>query len=130
MIASAGRKVAGVAQDIPLQEVEGPDHGRLLVLGWGGTYGALTTAVRREQARGRSVALAHLRYLNPLPRNLGELLGRYEKVLVAELNGGQLRNLVRGEFLVDAVGLNKMTGRPFTVGEVVEAIEKNLEPGS
>jgi len=128
MIRIRAAKVAGVAQDIPLQTVEGPDHGRLLVLGWGGTYGALTTAVRREQARGRSVALAHLRYLNPLPRNLGELLGRYEKVLVAELNRGQLRNLVRGEFLVDAVGLNKMTGRPFTVGEVVEAIEKNLDP--
>jgi 2-oxoglutarate ferredoxin oxidoreductase subunit alpha len=126
MIRIRAQKVAGIAQDIPPQKVEGPDRGRLLVVGWGGTYGALTTAVRRVQARGRSVALAHLRYLNPLPRNLGELLGRYDKVLVAELNRGQLRNLIRGEFLVDTAGLNKMTGRPFTVGEVVEAIEKAL----
>jgi 2-oxoglutarate ferredoxin oxidoreductase subunit alpha len=122
------QKVAGIAQDIPLQTVEGPERGPLLVLGWGGTYGALTTAVRRVQARGKPVALAQLRYLNPWPRNLGELLQRYDKVLVAELNRGQLRKQIRGEFLIDAAGFNKMTGRPFTVGEVVEAIEKALEP--
>jgi 2-oxoglutarate ferredoxin oxidoreductase subunit alpha len=126
MVELRARKVAGVAQDIPPQEVEGPKEGRLLVLGWGGTYGALATAVRQLWQYGGSVAHAHLRYLNPLPADLGELIARYDKVLVAELNCGQLRARIRSEFLVDAEGLNKVTGRPFTVTEVVEAIERSL----
>ncbi len=127
MIRLRAAKVAKIAEDIPLQEVEGPPDGRLLVLGWGGTYGALTTAVRQCASRGASVAHAHLRYLNPLPANLGELLGRYQRVLVAELNCGQLRSILRGQYPVDAVGLNKTTGRPFAVAEVVAAIEEALQ---
>lgn len=126
MIDLRARKVASIAKDIPPQTVEGPESGRLLVLGWGGTYGALATAARRFWRRGESVAHAHLRYLNPLPANLGELLRRYDKVLVAELNRGQLRSLVRAEYLVDAQGLNKTTGRPFTVAEIVAGIEHTL----
>jgi 2-oxoglutarate ferredoxin oxidoreductase subunit alpha len=126
MVELRARKVAGIAEDVPCQEVEGPERGRLLVLGWGGTYGALTTAVRQVQQRGMPVALAHLRYLNPLPRNLGEILARYDQVLVAELNRGQLRNLIQAEFRTVTTGLNKMTGRPFAVGEVVRAIEEAL----
>lgn len=120
-------KVAGIARDIPPQRVEGRQRGRLLVLGWGGTYGALATAVRTLWERGAPVAHAHLRYLNPFPANLGDLLRRYDKVLVPELNRGHLRALIRAEYLVDAVGLNKISARPFTVAEVLDAIERCLD---
>ena len=126
MVNTRARKVANVAHDIPLQEVTGPERGRLLVVSWGGTYGACATAVREVQESGSSVAHCHLRYLNPFPRNLGEILNRYETVLVPELNRGQLRLLLRGEFLVDAIGLNKIKGKPFTVAEVVDKIHELL----
>jgi 2-oxoglutarate ferredoxin oxidoreductase subunit alpha len=126
MVDLRARKVALIAADVPPQEVEGPQSGRLLVLGWGGTYGALATAVRQCWAEGAAVSHAHLRYLHPLPSNLGELLRRYDRVLVAELNRGQLRSVIRSEYLVDAKGLNKTSGRPFTVAEVVAAIEEAL----
>jgi 2-oxoglutarate ferredoxin oxidoreductase subunit alpha len=126
MVDLRARKVAQIADGLPPQQVEGPARGRVLVLAWGGTYGAIATAVRNLWERGASVAHAHLRYLNPLPANLGEILRRYDRVLVPELNRGQLRNLVRAEFLVDAVGLNKTSGRPFAVHEVAEAIEKEM----
>jgi 2-oxoglutarate ferredoxin oxidoreductase subunit alpha len=126
MVNVRAQKVAGIARELPPQQVEGPAEGRVLVLGWGGTYGAIATAVRQLWQRGESVAHAHLRYLNPLPSDLGEILRRYDRVLVPELNSGQLRKLIRAEFLVDAVGLNKTTGRPFAVREVLDAIEKLL----
>ncbi len=119
-------KVAGIALDVPQQAVVGPEQGKLLVLSWGGTYGACITAAREAQARGLSVAHAHLRYLNPFPSNLGELLARYEQVLIPELNLGQLRLLVRGTFLVDAVGLNKVQGKPFSVQEIGRKIDEML----
>lgn len=122
MVKLRAEKVARIAADIPPQSVVGPDEGELLVLSWGGPYGACATAVRRMQKQGRSVAHAHLRYLNPLPGNLGELLGRYQKVLIPELNLGQLRQLIRAEFLVDAIGFNKVKGRPFAVGEIADKI--------
>jgi len=127
MVDLRAEKIAGIARDLPPQAVEGPASGRVLVLGWGGTYGAIATAVRRLWEQGAPVAHAHLRYLNPLPANLGDLLRRYDKVLVPELNNGQLRLLLRGRFLIDAAGLNKLTGRPFTAAEVVEGIEKQLK---
>jgi len=127
MVNTRARKVALVANDIPLQEVSGPQRGKLLVVSWGGTFGACATAVRDVQDAGGSVAHCHLRYLNPFPRNLGELIGNYEKVLVPELNRGQLRMLLRAEFLVDAVGLNKIKGKPFIVEEIVEEIQAMLE---
>lgn len=126
MINTRARKVAGVANDIPEQEVDGPTSGKLLVVSWGGTYGACATAVRDVCVEGGSVAHCHLRYLNPFPRNLGEILGRYEKVLVPELNRGQLRMLLRAEYLVDAIGLNKIKGKPFTVSELVGKINELL----
>jgi 2-oxoglutarate ferredoxin oxidoreductase subunit alpha len=126
MVDLRARKVATVAGDIPLQEVDGPSQGKLLVMSWGGTYGACATAVRRAQARGGSVAHVHLRYLNPFPRNLGEIISRYEKLLIPELNKGQLRLLIRGEFLTDAVGLNKVQGKPFSVAEVESRIDEML----
>jgi len=126
MVDLRARKVAGIAKDLAPLKVEGPSEGRVLVLGWGGTYGALATAVRLMWQHGQPVAHAHLRYLNPLPANLPDILARYDRVLVAELNCGQLRKLVRAEYLVDAAGLNKTTGRPFAVREVVDAIEDLL----
>lgn len=124
MIETRAKKVAGIANDIPPQAVEGPAEGDLLVLGWGGTYGALATAVREMWQTGQSVALAHLRYLNPLPANLGELLSRYDRVAVAELNQGQLRARLRAEYLVDAFGLTKTSGRPFSVAELVSGLNE------
>jgi 2-oxoglutarate ferredoxin oxidoreductase subunit alpha len=126
MVHIRARKVALVADDVPLQTVSGPESGDVLVVGWGGTYGSLATAVRRLNNAGHKVAHAHLRYLNPLPRNLGEILGRYKKVLVPELNLGQLRMVLRAEFLIDAIGLNKVKGKPFTVGEVEAKIRELL----
>lgn len=126
MVHLRARKVARIAEDIPLQEVQGPARGRVLVVSWGGTFGACATAVDRVRDEGHAVAHCHLRYLNPLPRNLGELLGRYDRVLVPELNLGQLLLLLRGRYLVDAVGLNKVRGKPFTVQEVAERIRELL----
>ena len=94
------------------------------MLSWGGTYGACRTAVLRCQSAGLQVAHAHCRWLNPFPKNLGELLNRYERVLIPELNTGQLRLLIRNEFLVDAIGLNKVKGKPFQVGEIEAKIKK------
>jgi 2-oxoglutarate ferredoxin oxidoreductase subunit alpha len=122
MVRTRARKVANVARTIPKQQVTGPVSGRLLVLSWGGTYGACATAVDHARQEGGSVAHCHLRYLNPFPSNLGEILKLYEKVLIPELNCGQLRMLIRNEFLVDAVGLNKVQGRPFSVGEIIKKI--------
>jgi 2-oxoglutarate/2-oxoacid ferredoxin oxidoreductase subunit alpha len=122
MVNTRAQKVANAAKLLPPQQVMGPSRGDLLVLSWGGTYGAVMTAVRQAQEEGRQVAHAHLRYLNPFPSNLGDLLGRYERVLIPELNCGQLRMLIRSRFLVDAQGLNKVKGKPFTVGEVLDSI--------
>lgn len=126
MVRTRAQKIANIAKEIPLLEVNGPAEGDLLAIGWGGTYGAIVTAVQRAQRKGYKVAQAHLRYLNPMPRNTGEVLKRYRKVLVPELNTGQLRLLLRGEFLVDAVGLNKIQGRPFLVSEIEAKIEQLL----
>jgi 2-oxoglutarate/2-oxoacid ferredoxin oxidoreductase subunit alpha len=122
MVNTRAKKVADIAENIPLQEVKGPTSGDLLVISWGGTYGACATAVDRAQAAGKSVAHAHLRYLNPFPKNLGDLLRSYKKVLVPELNMRQLNLLLRGKYLVDCIGYNKVQGKPFSVGELVSKI--------
>jgi 2-oxoglutarate/2-oxoacid ferredoxin oxidoreductase subunit alpha len=124
MINIRAQKVANVANMIPPQQVDGPERGELLVLSWGGTYGSCHTAVQQAQADGLSVAHCHLRHMNPLPANLGEILGRYEQVLVPELNMGQLRSVIRARFLVDAIGYNKVKGKPFAVGELVDKIKE------
>jgi 2-oxoglutarate ferredoxin oxidoreductase subunit alpha len=122
------QKVAGIAGDIPELEVDDPDSdASVLVLGWGGTYGPIAAACRRVRDGGRSVAHAHLRHLNPFPRNTGEVLRRYERVLVPEMNLGQLLKLVRAEFLVDAVGYNRVRGLPLRAAEVAEAIEALID---
>jgi 2-oxoglutarate ferredoxin oxidoreductase subunit alpha len=126
MVRMRARKVAGIAADIPELHVDDPDGAELLVLGWGGTYGPITAAVRRLRRDGRKVAQAHLTYLNPFPRNTGEVLRRYPKVLIPEINLGQLVKLVRAEFLVDAAGYHRVSGQPFRSDELAEAIEAML----
>jgi len=122
MVRLRAAKVAGIAADIPELAVDDPDAADTLVLGWGSTYGAIGAAARRVRATGRKVATAHLRHLNPFPRNTGEVVRAYEKVLVPEMNLGQLRMLVRSEFLVDAAGYNKVRGRPFRAAELADAM--------
>ena len=120
-------KVAGIANDIPLLEVDDPDGADTLVLGWGSTYGPIGAAVKRVRREGVNVARTHLHYLNPFPRNTGEVLRRYDKILVPEMNLGQLLKLVRAEFLVDAVGYNRVRGLPFKASELAEAIVAVVE---
>ncbi len=123
-------KIAGIAHDIPDLEVYGDQEGDLLVLGWGSTYGAIRVAVDRMRLRGYNVSQAHLRYLNPMPRNIAEVLGRFRRIAVPELNMGQLSRLIRSEFLVDAIGWNKIQGMPYTAGELETLIEGVLAPGA
>jgi 2-oxoglutarate/2-oxoacid ferredoxin oxidoreductase subunit alpha len=115
-------KVARVVESVPDQEVLGEPSGELLVVSWGGTYGSVRTAVERMQDEGASVSHVHLRYLNPMPRNLGDIVRRFKRVLVPELNLGQLQMVLRAKYLVDARGLHKLQGKPFAVAEVMKAI--------
>jgi len=120
------QKVEKVAERVPPIEPYGDPSGELLILGWGGTYGSIVSAVDQARADGKSVSAAHLRYLNPMPSNLGDLLGRFKRVLIPELNTGQLRPLIRAKYLVDARGLNKVQGKPLLVEELLDAIELML----
>ena len=115
-------KVAGIAKSMPPQEITGERTGKLLVIGWGGTYGAITTAVEGLRAEGFSVSSTHLRYLNPLPPDLGEIIKGFDQVLIPELNMGQLSLVIRGNYLVDAKSMTKVKGRPFKVSELREQI--------
>jgi len=126
MVRLRAAKVAGAAVDIPDLTVDGPEAGDLLVVGWGSTFGAIATAVERVRRRGGKVARAHLRALHPLPRNTGDVLKRYRRVLVPELNEGQLQLLLRAACLVDSVGLHKVQGRPFLAGEIEAKIDELL----
>jgi 2-oxoglutarate ferredoxin oxidoreductase subunit alpha len=126
MVRLRAQKVAGIASDIPELGVDDQDRARLLVLSWGGTYGPVAAGVRRVRKDGGKVAHAHLKHLNPFPRNTGEVLKRYERILIPEINLGQLLQLVRAEFLVDAVGYNRVRGLPLRASEVEEAIRVML----
>ena len=119
-------KIDKIADTIPPVEPHGAPSGELLVLGWGGTYGSIFTAVNRAREQGKSVSALHLRHLSPMPKNLGEVVKRFKRVLVPELNTGQLRMLIRSQFLVDAKGLNKIQGKPFLIEELEQAIELML----
>ena len=117
-------KIAGIADDIPELEVAGPAEGDLLILGWGSTYGSIRSAVERLQAKGHSVAHAHLRYLNPFPRNTGDVVKAYKRVMIPEINLGQLSMLIRARYLVDAQGYNKVRGKPFRISEIEAEAER------
>ena len=119
-------RIEGIADDIPLVEVDGDGSADLLLVGWGSTRGAIQSAVERARTRGRKVDRIHLTHLNPFPANLGEVLARYRKVIVPELNTGQLTRLLRADFLVDARCLPKVQGLPFTTSEIDDAIEEAL----
>ncbi len=121
------QKIDNIAETIPLLEVHGDDSGELLVLGWGSTYGAVTSAVDQCREKDMGVSSAHLRYLDPMPKNTGEVLQRFKRVLVPEMNLGQLVKHVRAEYLIDAVGLNKVQGKPFMIREIVAKIEELLD---
>ncbi|HEY1702023.1 MAG TPA: 2-oxoacid:acceptor oxidoreductase subunit alpha [Trebonia sp.] len=125
MVRTRQAKVDGIAASIPPLEVDDPDgDAKVLVLGWGGTYGSIGAGVRQARRAGHKVAQAHLRHLNPFPSNLGEVLRSYDKVLVPEINLGQLALLLRGKFLVDVISYNKVRGLPFQASELAEAIEE------
>jgi 2-oxoglutarate ferredoxin oxidoreductase subunit alpha len=115
-------KIAGIASDIPPTEVDDDEGAKVLVIGWGSTYGAIAAGVQRVRARGHKVAQAHLTHLNPFPADLGDVLGRYDRVLVPEVNLGQLSRLLRAEYLVDAISLTQVSGIPFRAAAMESAI--------
>jgi 2-oxoglutarate ferredoxin oxidoreductase subunit alpha len=127
MVRIRAEKVARIARDIPPVEVDDPDDADLLVLGWGSTWGSIQAAVRRVRAGGKQVAHAHLVHMNPFPENLGEVLSGYRKILVPEMNLGQLSRLVRAEYLVDAQTLSKVQGVPFSATEIEARILEMLD---
>jgi len=127
MVRLRAEKVRRVAQEIPPTTVNGPAAGDLLVVGWGSTYGTITAAVEEVQQSGKAVASVHLRHLNPLPPDLGQILRQYERILVPEINSGQLVRILRAEYLVDAVGFNRVRGLPLSTEELREAIEQLLK---
>src|SRR3984885_7717366 len=120
-------KVARVAQDIGELDLSGPESGDVLVVGWGGTYGALRQAQKAVAAQGKKVSHAHLRWLSPLEQGLAKIIHNFKHVIVAELNMGQLRTIIRATFLIDAVGFNKIQGQPFKVRDVIAAVESQLD---
>jgi len=126
MVKLRQEKIDRVADSIPELEVFGEPTGKVLVLGWGSTYGSITSAVERLQREGRSVSSAHLRYLNPFPKNLGEVLNSFERVIIPEMNLGQLATMIRAKYLIDAVAFSKVKGRPFQIREIIEKVEEYL----
>ena len=117
-------KIDGIAADIPPLEVDDPDgDARVLVLGWGSTFGSIGAAVRRVRLAGGAVAQAHLRHLSPFPANLGDVLKRYDKVLVPEINTGQLALILRGRYLTDVISYNRVRGLPFRASELSGVIQ-------
>ena len=126
MVKLRQEKVDRAVQDVPLVEVMGEKTGKVLVLGWGSTFGSITSAVEKMQREGKSVSCAHLRHLNPFPRNLGEVLGGFETVIVPEMNLGQLCTMIRARYLVNAIPFSKVKGRPFQIREIVRKVEEYL----
>ena len=124
MVRLRAAKVEAIAQDVPDAIPAGDPDGDLLLVGWGSTYGSITAALRSVREKGRRVGHVHLRHLNPLPKNLGEVLKRYKKVIVPEMNMGQLVWVLRAKYLVDAEGFNKIQGKPFKVSEIEAKIEE------
>ncbi len=127
MVRLRAEKVARIAQSIPPVQVNGPSRGKLLLVGWGGTYGAITAAVRELNSQGYDVAQIHLRHLNPFPSNLGDVLRSYEKVLVPELNTGHLTQILRAEYLIPAQCFSKVAGQPFRISEIVNKVRAVLD---
>ncbi len=126
MVKMRAKKVEKIADDLPPTEIDGPEKGELLIVGWGSTYGAIKTAVENKQKEGKSVSRIHLRYLNPLPRDLGDILRNFKKILVPEINMGQLVQVLRGKYVIPAVGFSKVQGLPFFTSEIEQKIDELL----
>ena len=127
MTAIRAAKVNGVAASIPDQDITlGDPGGKLAIVGWGSTFGPIHQAVRRMRREGHDVSHIHIRHIWPMPSNLGDLLQGYDRIIVPEMNTGQLKTLLRDQYLVDAQPLNKITGQPFTIAEIEQAIEEAL----
>lgn len=128
MVNLRAEKIARIADYVPLQKVEtGAEKGKVLVLGWGSTHGSIKSAVKKLTAQGHAVSHAHVRYLNPLPKNLKELMSGFDKVLIPEINSGQLIKIIRANYLIDAVGLNKVKGMPFSSQEIEDKVLELLK---
>ncbi len=127
MVKIRAEKVANVANNIPLQELEGDKTGDLLIVSWGGTYGATHGAVAKAREAGKKVSLMHLQYLNPMPRNIAELMKGFKRILVPELNMGQLKFILNAQFQCQAIGYNKVQGLPFKISELVDVINRTIE---
>jgi 2-oxoglutarate ferredoxin oxidoreductase subunit alpha len=126
MVKLRQEKIDRAVADVPPVEVMGEPAGKVLVLGWGSTYGSISSAVEKMQREGKSVSAAHLRHLNPFPRNLGEVLAAFETVIIPEMNLGQLCTMIRAKYLIDAVPFSKVKGRPFQIREIVRKVEEYL----
>ena len=123
MVKTRAAKIERIADDIPLQTIDGDSEGDLLIVGWGSTFGSIKAAVEAAREKGISVSHTHLRFLNPMPRNLGEILYKFKNILVPEINNGQVITLLRSKYLVPAVGFNVIRGLPLSS----EDIEKRIE---
>ena len=130
MVRMREAKVEKVADYIPLQTIDnGNEKGKLIIIGWGSTYGAIKGAVVDAREKGYDVSHAHIRYLKPFPKNLGEILYNFEHVLIPEMNTGQLLRVIRDKFMIPAIGLNKIQGMPFNTDEIYKKIEEMIERG-
>lgn len=127
MVKLRAQKIKNIAENIPLLEVKGEESRDLLVLGWGGTYGEILTAYERARAKGLKVSYAHLRYLNPMPKNTEQVLRSFKRILIPELNMGQLSKVIRGEYMIDTIQYNKIQGQPFKTREILAKIEELLK---
>ena len=128
MVRERAEKVALVAKELPLLEVDGPSSGELLIVGWGGTYGHIKSAIENIRGNGKNVSFAHFDYINPLPSNTSEVFSKFKKILVCELNSGQFANYLRGCLpAFDYLQCNKIQGQTFMVHEITESIEQNLK---
>src|SRR5579862_2032330 len=127
MVRTRARKIAGITREIPPTQIFGDAEGDLVVLGWGSTYGPIREAVKHVRAKGKKVSHVHLRYLNPLPKDLEETLKRFKQVMIPEMNMGQLLKMIRADYLIPAFGFNKIQGRPFKVSEIENRINRALE---
>ena len=130
MVRARAAKVAGIVQDVPDAVPAGDPSGDLLIVAWGSTHGPITAAMKTQRAKGRRIGHVHLRHLNPMPKNLGDVMKRYSKVLVPEMNMGQLVMLLRAKYLVDAQGYNKIQGKPFKTSEIEKKIEEMIGPAA
>ncbi len=127
MVRLRAEKIDRIANDLPPTEIYGDPTGKVLVVGWGSTYGSITSAVEKLRAEGKAVSSIHLRHLSPLPHDVGEIMSRFEHVLVPEMNLGQLATLLRAKYLVNAVAFSKVQGRPFKIGEITARVDQMLE---